>query len=338
MNEYIIIGRLEEDKVSGPGEVVKSLLVGLQQKKIKYQFINVYSRNKVKMLLKILMIFFKKNVVVNIHSFGYTLPYIVLQISKLNKKNKYFLTLHGIYSHEAQINGIEMEPKTIKMEKSIITEFPNIICVSEYMMKYVKKNYDTKNNVIFINNGISKVNKEKYSHKSNIYLYVGGFNRRKNPLFTIELFSQILTIDDSAKLYICGGTDDAELFQFAAQTIKKYKIEDSVVILGKISKEKLFELYSISKYILAPSEFDTFNMAVLEAMNYGCVPIISQNCGIKDLVVDSGIVSINIKQIIETLKKISSKRYLELSNQNYEISLNNTYKEMTEEFLRVTNI
>ena len=79
-------------------------------------------------------------------------------------------------------------------------------------------------------------------------------------------------------------------------------------------------------------------MAVLEAMNHGYVPIISPNCGIKDLVTNSGIISLDIKEIIEKLKGITDDRYLELSNLNYEISLKNTYLEMTEKYLKIMNI
>ena len=239
MREYIIIGRLEEDEISGPGEVVKSLLSGFQKKNIKYQFINIYSKNKIRLLAKILTILLKKDVIVNIHSFGYKLPYILLFISKINKRNKYYLTLHGIYSHEGIINGVEIDKKNLKMEQEIIQKFPNIICVSKYMMNYINKEYGPKNNIVYVNNGISRINKELITKNSNIYLYVGGFNKRKNPLFAVNLFAQILTFNNNAKLYICGGTDDIELYELVLKTIKTYKMEENVEILGKISKEKL---------------------------------------------------------------------------------------------------
>lgn len=71
--------------------------------------------------------------------------------------------------------------------------------------------------------------------------------------------------------------------------IKEHNLEKNAQILGKISDEKVDELFSTSDIFIFPSLAEGFGSPILEAMNYG-LPIISSNktC-LPEVVGDAGI-------------------------------------------------
>ncbi len=48
----------------------------------------------------------------------------------------------------------------------------------------------------------------------------------------------------------------------------------------------LAELYANCDIIVQPSRYETFGMAVLEAMQYHVVPVVSKKCGISEILTD----------------------------------------------------
>lgn len=334
MKKMIIIGQMEqENHLSGPGAVIKSLIKGLEEEKIEYCFINTYiekKRETFPLLFKILSLLFVSNRKINVHTFGYKIPYLVMLISKLNKRNDYYLTIHGIASYEFYLNnGKEISKKIINREKKILHNYQNIICVSNFLKDIIKEQFGIEKNVFVISNGLEKVNKIKPLKKGEQFIYAGGFSKRKNPLDVIKLFSTIKENSKTSKLIICGPNHDEELYNECIDYIKSNHI-DGIEICGKLTKEELYQKYAQSKYIIALSEFDTFNMTILEAMNYYCIPIISKNCGIKEILENKcGIIYENNE---DTVKKIKSINFEQESNLSYSLSIKNTYLDMTRKY------
>ncbi len=85
---------------------------------------------------------------------------------------------------------------------------------------------------------------------------------------------------EKIKLLVVGKGDD-----------KKYKrlahhlgIKDQVIFLGVVEKTTLDKIYLASDIYAMPSIFDTFGIAVLEAMAASLPVVISKNVGAKDIV------------------------------------------------------
>ena len=72
-------------------------------------------------------------------------------------------------------------------------------------------------------------------------------------------------------------------------------------------------------------------MTVLEAMNRGCIPIISANCGVKDILEDDcGLIYKETMDVAKWIKQIDIENE---SKKSFEISLRNTYLEMAGKYV-----
>lgn len=339
LKKIVIIGPVG-NKESGPGSVVNSLIKGLNEKNIEYTLIDSYSKNIIEKLLiyiKIVLLIFSKDKIVNVHTYGYKIPYLVYKISIINKKNKYFLTIHGITSYEYMLNKKDISNSIIRMEKIIYSRFPNIICVSKYLMELYKNQYKRTNNVYYIYNGLLNPNNTYIQKKEELYIYAGGFSKLKNPIETIHLFKNIIDYYNSdSKLIICGEKKEIDLYTKTIDLIKKYNLEDKIVLYNKLSKKELDDIYMKAKYVIALSKFDTFNMTVLEAMSFGCIPIVSNKCGVKDLIdKNTGIIFNDERDISILLNQISS----DIASKNSFIKAqNHSYKNMADDYLKLMGV
>ncbi|MBQ6127587.1 glycosyltransferase family 4 protein [Candidatus Saccharibacteria bacterium] len=331
----IIIGRIERGNVSGPGAVIRVLLSGLDAIGVTYTFINTYGVSSLGLATIFFRLFFVKDTVINVHTFGYKMSYLVLILSKINKSNRYYMTVHGVNSYEYRINGMVKEAKKAeRVEKKLFTNFPNIICVSGLLKEYVAREFKRRNDVFCIYNCINNSNKAIPRRNSgNIFLYTGGFSNRKNPFGAIKFFTDIcLSRDADAKMIMCGNRLDISLYNRCRQYILSRGLQKSISILGEISRDKLNGLYSKATFIVAPSIFDTFNMSVLEAMSFGCIPIVSSNCGIKDVINDkNGYIIDKISKdenIYANIKDISKGAFDTALRLNHELMAQNYIRTM----------
>lgn len=98
----------------------------------------------------------------------------------------------------------------------------------------------------------------------------------------IEAMARLKATNRSAKLkLLVVGKGDRKKYTRLA---KEMGIEEDVVFAGVIEKEKLAQIYFASDIYTMLSKFDTFGMAVLEAMAASLPVIVSSKVGAKDLV------------------------------------------------------
>lgn len=335
MKKIIIIGYLDKKNLSGPSVVVESLIKGLKSLNIDYMFINSYTDSILKKILffvKVFKLIFIKNISVNVHTFGYKTPLLIRFLCKYNKSCSFYLTAHGILSFENELNGIDTNRKYISLERKLYSNTKNIICVSDYFRNIIREKFGN-NNIYVVPNGLLSY-KNEYTLKTDIsFAYAGGFSAHKNPLECVDIFRKSLEIFPEARLYMCGPVVDKDLEEKIYIYIKENKLEEKITVLGKVSQDELNKIFDKSMFIIAPSKLDTFNMVVLEAMNRGCIPIISNYCGIKEVLEGRcGIVYQSIEDIIDRLKTMDV--YQE-SKDSFMLSLEHTYIDMTKAYMEV---
>lgn len=295
-SKLIIIGNVNSELYpSGPANVILNLI---RNNKSDIQFINTNCINKfekIKLLIKIISLVFKKNKIINVHSFGYKIPNLVLKISKINPCNKYILTLHGLMSIEANFlnDGSYKEYRMKKeyynkIEESLIKEFPNIVCVSSTQKSLLRELYNREKKVYVIYNGVnSKPYTEPKINKS-INLVMGGgiFNRKG--VFEILSFIEHYNLKNDLKinLDIYGGIESESTLKKFQQEIKDKKLEEHVVYYGTTSNTILLEKFRKADLGVSFSKFDTFNLTILESMSVGTPCIVSKQCGVSELIID----------------------------------------------------
>lgn len=129
--------------------------------------------------------------------------------------------------------------------------------------------------------------KEKFGLDKNLrmVLYLGRIHRIKGIDILVEAFASVIENLDDVMLVVVGP-DDGYLGELEA-LIKALNIEDKVIITGPMYGEDKLEAYVDADVYVLPSRYETFPMTVLEALACGTPIILTENCGLSDLIRDN---------------------------------------------------
>ena len=109
-------------------------------------------------------------------------------------------------------------------------------------------------------------------------LYVGTDRYHKNLERLLTAFhSAIQTTDEPWRLFLVGSMQSASQAR-TDQVVRSMKLENRIVRLGYLSRERLTELYRHAGALCLCSLCEGFGLPVLEAMHYG-VPVIASSTG-----------------------------------------------------------
>lgn len=180
--------------------------------------------------------------------------------------------------------------------------------------------------------------REKYGSRLGIgeddklILYVGRVVEDKGVLPLIESFIDINDQFPNTKLVIVGPynntTDQKRYYKVLSEKVNRYKINSSVIFLGKISTEEIVEIYAICDIFVCPSLWEEpFGLVVLEAMASGKPTIVTNVGGLSEWVTDS-----DTGIIIEpkNKKELFTKIYMLLRNDDKRISMGKRAREHVE--------
>ena len=152
-----------------------------------------------------------------------------------------------------------------------------------------------------------EVFREKYGIKRNekIVLYLGRLHKIKGIDLLVEAFSNLIYKMDDVKLVI-AGPDDGFLSILKTQ-IEDLKIGNKIVFTGPLSeKDKLGAYVDADVYVL-PSVYENFGITVLEACACSTPIIVTNRCGIADMVEKVGlVVEYNKDQLQDAMFKMLS--------------------------------
>lgn len=116
--------------------------------------------------------------------------------------------------------------------------------------------------------------KNKYHIKGKYLLHIGTLNPRKNLLFLIKVFAQVVKNIDDLSLVITGkkGWYYQELFDMA----DRLNLKDKIIFTGYIDDCDKPVLYNGASIFVFPSIYEGFGLPPLEAMKCA-IPVISSN-------------------------------------------------------------
>lgn len=252
---------------------------------------------------------FKPIKIVHVHTaerVSFVRKSIFIVISKLFNK-KVILHMHGG-------DFIEYYNKNTKFCNAICRRVDSIVCVSKYFeVKY--KEIHLNENIITIYNAsknplYDKMPRNLDSKILNI-LFLGAINDAKGIFEIVDMWSKNkIEISSHFKLTICGIGQGDRLNTL----IKEYELRDSINYKGWVNREEKEELLSKCDIYIQPSHFESFGIAILEAMHYG-VPIIATNIGgIPELVEDETngyLIAVgDMKAMRNSLIKLNNNRHI----------------------------
>ena len=232
----------------------------------------------------------------------YNIPYVVTEHSTD--------FLDGKYKSNYKINS--------KIYKKIFKAFNNskkIICVSSILKKNIKRHYKIKDNKFSIIPNLSLNINYKSKNKKTDIIFVGSFEKRKNPLLLIKAFKKVYK--KKLKMRLIG---DGELKKEMSNYINKNNLNKYVTLFSNIGRKSVLKMIADSKLLVLPSYFETFGVVVIEAYSMGIPVLMTDSLGVRDLH------NSNCSRII---KKINSQY---LSNEINDILKN--YKMYNKSFIK----
>lgn len=172
----------------------------------------------------------------------------------------------------------------VEEKKVIVNNFIKKIIVSNELDKQrIKKFYDMDAEVIrygfnqeFFNKGSDKILKElELDKKDFIISQVGFIHETKNQLRTLKIFKEVKKRIPNAKLVLAGKQTEPYMDEIRDFVTKNNLMHD-VILAGLLSREKLKDLYFVSKYYLFPSLTQGGWLSVMEALASGCNVMVSK--------------------------------------------------------------
>ena len=121
-------------------------------------------------------------------------------------------------------------------------------------------------------------------------LFVGRVapNKRQDELIELfNIFQEIYHLP--AKLYIVGGTSGDEYEQQLRELITLYRLEDRVIITGKVSYKELYGYYHLADAFVCLSEHEGFGVPLIEAMIFDVPVIAYDSSNIKNTLDGAGV-------------------------------------------------
>lgn len=146
--------------------------------------------------------------------------------------------------------------------------------LAEVLVKSIGGTWDVLPNWVsdhFIhqNRGFTK-NKEKI-----IFFSLSSLNPLKGLNILIDAFNDLAKEYQNVELWI--GGNGVEYHNLSNQ-IKKLRLENKIVLLGKLDRDTAIEKYKSSTFYVSPSLIETFGIVIIEALAMG-LPVLATDSG-----------------------------------------------------------
>ncbi len=280
-----------------------------------------------------------------IHSHFHQVESIIFPIAKKNGTRICISHSHSTRYSESKIRAIRNWLMCLPLKKNATHYFACSKDAGKFL--FGKNNLELKK-VVIIRNAID-CTKFRYNIKIReemraklqlqdkiIFGNVGSFKTPKNHIFLVDVFNEILKLNEEARLVLVGG---GELEIQIRNRIREYGIMDKVILEG--IKNNVEQYYQAFDCLLFPSKFEGLGIVLIEAQVSGLSVVAS------DVIPEEARVIENIeylslmltpKQWAEKALQIVEKserrdRYEEIKNANYDLRdeakrLYNIYKKL----------
>lgn len=229
---------------------------------------------------------------------------------KIWKKPSMYI-MHGYLQKENSINGV-VDLKFNQCEQYILAHVDKIICVSERFSTYLKQELpEYTEKITYVNNGIDWKDFE-FTPISAIHgnefriISMGGGMKRKNNLAICKAIDLLQKRGFSTIKYIVIGNDFTD-----KEAISHYPF---VAYIDYLPHEKILELLSTADLYIQNSYFETFGLAIVEALMRGCNLLISKNVGALSVI--NHCLETDIINDVEDTEEIAYKIWFNLNHPN----------------------
>lgn len=208
--------------------------------------------------------------------------------SNLGTNRPVVITVHD-FVHERFPNLFPKSDNTVVLKKRAIQRADHIICISENTKRDLQAFYDVHDKPItVIHHGIDKpmglIDSARIIEKP-YFLYVGSRSAYKNFNTLVKAFGKNGDIKKEAMLVAFGGgqftLEERNLFNELGLNDQVLQISGDDQLLASAYKHAVALVY--------PSLYEGFGFPPLEAMTYGCPPIVSEASCLPEVVGRAGL-------------------------------------------------
>jgi len=98
-----------------------------------------------------------------------------------------------------------------------------------------------------------------------VLFFLGELKPRKNPLFLIDMFKEIIKVKGKGVCLVIAG--DGELMEKMKRKSKELGIEKQIIFTGYVREEDKVKYYNLADVFIFPSRMEGFGLVVGEAMS-----------------------------------------------------------------------
>jgi glycosyltransferase involved in cell wall biosynthesis len=269
-NKVLFIGSyLSKHRGSvGPTELLAKYL---NQNNFKVTLASSYSNRLLRLLDTVLkLLFYSGNTIyIDVYSGNaFRIAEISAFIGRLRSKQLIFM-LHGGALHEFLKNNTSRVKTVFQNQLHIYS--PSRFIINEFKAYDIQVNYQP--------NGVDLSNFPfaKSSSPSQLsLLWVRAFDNIYNPDVAIKILNALKEEYSEATLTMVGP--DRGMLNDIKKLIAKFKLENSVNIIGSIKNELLHQYYQTHSVLVNTTSYESFGVSLIEAASCG-IPIVSNNVG-----------------------------------------------------------
>ena len=130
--------------------------------------------------------------------------------------------------------------------------------------------------------------KGKWADKKDQVLFVGRLVlNHKRPDIAVQAFVTFAQKNPTYTMVVAGPDMDhpehGTVWKYCQSLIPK-ALQKRITYVGAQPQKEIYRLMAESKALIAPSTFESFGMVAVEAMQHECLPIVSQDTALADLV------------------------------------------------------
>jgi len=213
-------------------------------------------------------------------------PYPSNPCRKLNMST--VVTVHDVIPWKLKEYRRKMRSKLYHLyAKLALKKADHIITVSHFSKSEIIKYLKIKEKNITVTPLAAPVSDEKLNFpdiqlRRKFFLYVGGYDERKNVLRLIRAFEKHIAPTYSIDLIMVGGAkrglENIITEEFTERVAEKFplKRKGNVIFTDVLGQDELLCLYKQALALVHVSEYEGFNLALVEAMSAG-IPIIASD-------------------------------------------------------------
>lgn len=219
--------------------------------------------------------------VVILDSIHYFYPLLLLKLFRL--RNKKIVSIFHEAWYEYRMSNVMLPPLSFLMGifiRRLIRYSDKIVSISNSTSESLLRNYNVKKDLLItIPLGIDYDNIANRYPVKNLedrrydLVFVGRFAAIKKIENIVDAVSLLNERGKNLQIALIGDGPQKKSIQ---QKIETIGLDKNFHLFGFLNENDKFSIVADSKFFILPSEREGFSLSTLEAMTFGCIPIVSK--------------------------------------------------------------